>query len=290
MCPSIRLPGKGSPIMNDPASPAGEQPPDAEALAALIHHAIDPGFRINIAAEEKKASSLWLVTIGDIMALMLTFFVLLYAMSSPKEAEWTRMKGALQQELGQASTKKSGARGTQDAISIDKVDFSKALDLDYLALLLRQSLKDEPLAANILVINEGDSLIVSMPESVLFEPGKADVLDGGHKTLFAMGEALSKMRNAIEIVGHADPRPKGAAPAGFSNNWDLSLARAASVAAILKSTGYAKPMTLRGMSSARYDELPESLGEEKRLDLSRRVDIVILSTTGTQVRRYSFDF
>lgn len=274
--------------MSGPLMP--DSSPMTEAFAAQMHREISFAFRINIEEEERRAASLWVITITDIMALMLTFFVMLYTMSTPDEQSWSRMKSALGRELGKEYAKPA-ERGDLDAINIDKVDFSKGLDLGYLGLLLRQSLGNEPFAKDILLINRGDGLIVSMPEALLFDAGQADVMDKGRKALFSVGEALAKMRNAIEIVGHADPRPLEASTSGpYADNWDLSLARAASVAAILKSTGYERPITIRGMSSARYDELPQAMDEKQRLDLSRRVDIVILNTTGTQLRRYSFDF
>ncbi|HRQ61536.1 MAG TPA: flagellar motor protein MotB [Alphaproteobacteria bacterium] len=274
--------------MTEQAVPATDD--NAAIMAGQMQTLMDEPFRVVTPEEKKRTAALWLVTFTDIMALMLTFFVLLYTMSVPREDEWTRMTSALGREFGKQYSPPA-LTGAQDAINIDKVDFSKALDLDYLAVLLKETLKDNERAKGILMINRGDSLIVSMPDSLLFEAGQAQVLDEGRKTLFAMGEALSKIRNSVEIVGHADPRPVGAAPSNaFASNWELSLSRAANVASILQSTGYSKPMTLRGMSSARYDELPADLGEDKRLDLSRRVDIVILKTTGAQVQRYNFTF
>ena len=44
--------------------------------------------------------------------------------------------------------------------------------------------------------------------------------------------------------------------------------------------GYRRPMIVRGMSSARYDELPDTLPDQQRLDLSRRVDIVVMTDDG----------
>lgn len=273
-----------------PSAPTMTPPPQADALAAQVHALMDQPFLPRNLEAEKRKEVLWLITFTDITALMLTFFVLMYTMSSPKQQEWTRMTSALGKEFSTQYAPPDQA-GAQDAINIDKVDFSKALDLDYLAVLLKETLKDEEQAGNILLTNRGHSLVISMPDSLLFEVGQAQVLDQGRKTLFAMGEALSKMRNAIEIVGHADPRPVGTAPsAAFASNWELSLARAGNVASILQSTGYQKPIIVRGMSSARYDELPAELGEDKRLDLARRVDIVVLKTTGAQVQRYNFDF
>lgn len=234
------------------------------------------------------ASNLWLVTFTDIMALMLTFFVLLYTMSMPHEEEWSRMTQALNQEFNKYDAyAPQWNAAPQDSINIDRVDFSSALDLDYLSVLLRQTLRDQAGAQNIVFIKNRDRLIISMPSDALFASGQADVLSEGRKTLFMMGEALSKIRNGIEVLGHTDPSPIEKTAGRFESNWHLSLARAANVAGILEASGYRRPIALQGMASARYDELPDDISEEERLSLSRRVDIVILKSTGN--KRHGFD-
>lgn len=231
--------------------------------------------------EEADKNSLWLITFTDIMALMLTFFVLLYTMAIPEEEKWSEMTFALKSEFNDFKAPAKWDEGDQNTINIDRVDFSKALDLDYLQILMAQSLQKRDIARNIVLLRERDRLIVSMPSDLLFETGQANVTGQGKRVLYTLGESLSRMRNIIEVVGHADPRPvpEGAA---FNSNWHLSLARAAHVAGVLDNTGYQKPILVRGMSSARYRELSEDLPEDERLSLSRRVDIVILDTTGRQ--------
>ena len=44
--------------------------------------------------------------------------------------------------------------------------------------------------------------------------------------------------------------------------------------------GYSRDVIVRGMSSARYDELPSTVPEQQRLDLSRRVDLVVMEDDG----------
>ena len=107
-----------------------------------------------------------------------------------------------------------------------------------------------------------------------------EVKTEGKRALFSLGGLLARIRNRIEIVGHSDPRPITNESAQYASNWELSLARAASVANILSQVGYRREVTARGMSSARYDELPASMPEQKRLDLSRRVDIVVMRDDG----------
>lgn len=141
--------------MTDQTTTPEETPStEAEVLAAQVHNKIDKPFRVVSKEEQDKKVALWLVTFTDIMALMLTFFVLLYTMSSPKEQEWTQMTAALGRDLGRQFAPPAN-RGTQDTINIDKVDFSKALDLSYLGVLLKETLKNNPQAEGIMMINRG---------------------------------------------------------------------------------------------------------------------------------------
>ncbi len=227
---------------------------------------------------EKENIPLWLLTFTDAIALMLTFFVLLYAMSTPKEDEFERMTSAMSKGFGEYLTKEWNS-GTQDTISIDKIDSSEALSLKYLRALLEDITKNSENLADVTISLQKDRLVLSLPTSLLFTGGKAEVQREGKRAIFVLGDLLSRIRNKIEVVGHADPRP---APERFQSNWHLSLARAASVAGVLEDVGYSRNITIRGLSDARYSELPEDMAEEERLQLARRVDIVILRSDGRQ--------
>ena len=237
------------------------------------------------AGSEREYVPLWLITFTDVMALMLTFFVLLYSMAVPQEEEWSHMTAALNTEFSKFYSEK-WEEGPQDSINIEKLDFSAALDLEYLQALMTQLVEGERILKDIVLIPQDDRLIVSLPSDLLFDVGKADIRDKGRKALFALGGALSRMKNRIEVIGHSDPRPipekSGDDSSAFSSNWDLSLARALRAAAVLETVGYRRPIVVRGLSSARYEELPSDMEESKRLDLARRVDIVIMSDDGSR--------
>ncbi|GJL84379.1 MAG: chemotaxis protein MotB [Micavibrio sp.] len=224
---------------------------------------------------------LWLITFTDVMALMLTFFVLLYSMAVPKEEEWSHMTAALNTEFNKFYSTR-WEEGPQDSINIEKLDFSSALDLEYLQALVAQLVEGESILKNIVLIPQDDRLIVSLPSDLLFDVGKADVRDKGRKALFALGGALSRMKNRIEVIGHSDPRPIDSDSGEFSSNWDLSLARALKAAAVLQNVGYRRPIVVRGLASARYEELPRDIPEKERLNLARRVDIVIMQDDGSR--------
>ncbi|MDH5722227.1 MAG: OmpA family protein [Alphaproteobacteria bacterium] len=221
---------------------------------------------------------LWLITFTDVMALMLTFFVLLYAMSVPEEDKWSEISTALSNEFNKKERMPYNP-GTQDVIQIDKVDTSKALNLNYLNTLVSDIVKKENVDG-VTITNHGKRMIISLPSALLFNSGSVEVKLEGKKALFSIAGVLDRIKNRIEIIGHTDPGAINGNASGYSTNWELSLARAMSVATSLYEVGYSKDVVVRGLSSGLYNELPDSISQEERYALSRRVDIIVMQDSG----------
>lgn len=228
--------------------------------------------------EEEAIAPLWLITFTDVVALMLTFFVLLYSMAMPEVEKWSELTAAVNRNFNNEFAPRFND-GNQVSLEIDKIEYARALDLGYLESIVRGALSDNNITKDVLIFPQRDRLVISMPDDLFFDSGQAEVQTQGKKILFELGGVLQRIKNAIEIVGHADPRPIENADSGFQDNWDLSMARAMGVSAVLENVGYNKPHLIRAMSSARYSDLPEDMDEEKKLALSRRVDIVILESS-----------
>ncbi len=227
--------------------------------------------------------STWLVSFTDVMALMLTFFVLLFAMSNPKKEDWERLTQNIYESFNQFEGKQEN-RGAEDAINIEKVNFSQALDLDYLKAIMRKLIDQSEILQVARIIDNSDSLIISLPQNILFDSGRAELRSEGNQALFALSNTLRRIKNRVEVVGHTDPRPVSGG--AFSSNWELSLARASAVAAALQNAGYTKSLTIRGQASGRFDEMPDTVPVNERLDISRRVDIVIMEDDGRKTKLF----
>ena len=222
----------------------------------------------------------WLITFTDIMGLMLTFFVMMFAMSEPKHDQFAEMAAALNSELNPFYGQAQNA-GPEDTLDVNKIDFDRALDINYLKALINAVIeKDDVLKSNAVLTPQGDHLVLSLPQALLFETGRADLKEAGTRTLYTLGGSFSRMKNKLDLVGHADPRPIDGAKGSYASNWELSLARAAAVAASMDKVGYTDPVTIRGAASGRYQELNGIVDENQRLELSRRVDIVIMNHDG----------
>jgi chemotaxis protein MotB len=232
-----------------------------------------------------KPAPLWLITFADIMALLLTFFVLLYSMSVPEIDRWTKMTQAVSVGMSKGKTEAMSSGDIQE-ISIDKISTSRALDLNYLTSLLQQKLNEDERLSGVILMQSPKSLTVSLPSSVLFDTGSAEIGVEGKRVLFTIGGVLNQIRNRIEVVGHSDPAPINSRI--FDSNWELSLARAASVSSELEQSGYERNIIVRGVASARFDEMAENIPLETRLQMAKRVDIVIMEDTGQQKSFFRF--
>jgi chemotaxis protein MotB len=220
---------------------------------------------------------LWLITITDVVALMLTFFVLTYAMSVPEEDKWNELSASLSSEFTKTFSKPYNA-GPQDTISIDKLDLSRALGLPYLRGLIDQAYEKQEIT-DYVIAQQGDRLIVSLPNDIIVETASPERKAESRAALIALTDILARIKNRIEVVGHApDPGP---APQGANaDGWTSSLGQAAQIAAFLRANGYGKEMLVRGLSSARSEEGASASG---------RVDIVILRDNGLERELLMFE-
>lgn len=221
------------------------------------------------------ATGTWFVTFTDVVCLMLTFFVMLYAMSSVPGARWEAVSAALSQQTVATNAPVTTAPTAQ--YNIATVFRKRTINLDYLQAVLRDVMAaDDRLKTAHLHLMD-DRLVISLPGDLLFAPSSAVVDARAESALFALGGVLGNLTNPVAVVGHSDPSPPTGA--GYTSNWELTVGRAAAVANVLKRSGYTRPVTVLGAADTRYADLAE-VAPERRTALARRVDVVILSGGG----------
>lgn len=222
----------------------------------------------------------WMVTFTDLVALLLTFFVMIFAMSTVQVNDWQNLTKSLRREL-------SSVVGTPTATPTLQLDAPTAerapgTDLDYLFELLQGQLRETP-ALDQARMRLGDGrLYVSLPADLLFGTGSHRLTDPAAEAVFAIGGVLRNLTNEIEVVGHADPRKPSRR---FASNWELSLLRAYAVVAALRDAGVDGAIAARGRGDARFEQTADAADPAERRALARRVDLVIRDTAREPVRR-----
>jgi len=224
--------------------------------------------------EEPKAA--WMITFTDLVSLMLTFFVLLYSMSSLQIDKWEEMTDNLTQTLNPSKVKTVAAATAE--FNIGTIFRRPATNLDYLSGVISSGVAKDPLLSKSRIMLLEDRLVIALPGDLLFPPGKAEMPEEALSALFTLGGLLSNVSNQIGVNGHTDPVPPSQAQ-GFSSNWELSIARSSAVANALRSSGYTDDIFAFGFADSRFQQLPE-MSAQDRSAMGRRVDIVIFSSAG----------
>jgi len=212
----------------------------------------------------------WLLTFADLVALILSFFVMLYATQKVEQGEWQAMVKSLSQSLKVTPQSETAPNAARNARPFDP---HRASDLSYLETLIDGVRGRDPALAGMVIRNLEDRLVVALPGDLLFASGRAEPMPGATQRIAALANLLGNISNRVDLFGHTDPTPMSGR--NFESNWELSLARAESVAAMMRAAGYDRPLGAFGVSDTRSADLSGVASGARRLQLARRVDIVI---------------
>lgn len=237
--------------------------------------------------EECKAGAPeWMVTYGDLVTLLMCFFVLLFAFS---EIDAQKFNAVMQSFQGSAGVLEAGKSLSEDQLVFDaspeKDTTPEATEVDELVILksLLEPIKDElegifagsKYEDAIEFLLEENKLIIRLKDNVLFDSAKADIKEDAIEILAILGEILQDEKfdgTDITIEGHTDNVPINTVR--FPSNWALSSARSASVINYFVDE-FGFPETRLGIAGyAEFRPIATNDTPEGRA-VNRRVEIVI---------------
>ena len=173
----------------------------------------------------KAASSVWLIIFTDLVALLLTFFVMLFSMSNVQIDRWKEMIDALSQTLNPAKETVKTIPAAE--YNISSIFRRRAINLDYLlAVFETKVIRNEALNGSKITLLE-DRLVISLPGEILFPTGSAILKDSAKGALFTLGGLLRNVENQLAVNGFSEETDF--VDKEYTSNWELSLARSIAV-------------------------------------------------------------
>lgn len=123
---------------------------------------------------------------------------------------------------------------------------------------------------------ENTILLISLPEALLFDSGKAEIKPEGEPLLMNLGRQLREFGyTRVLVEGHTDNQPIRASLKGrFETNWELSTARACRVVRFLVEHAELEAETLTASGYSEYQPVASNDTEEGRAR-NRRIEIVV---------------
>lgn len=230
---------------------------------------------------------LWMTTYGDMITLVLCFFILLFAYSETDTVKWKMVVSSLKGSIGvldggetlnQTDLLNQGT--SPDSISdsiLTSVDDSRRQDIEELQEIvqqLRQELNEEISKGEIIVQLNERGVLIRLQDTMLFDSGRAVLRPEARAALAEVANTLRDMDRYYRIEGHTDDVPTD--PRTYATNWELSAARATNVLRYLVETGGMDPFRMSGGVYGEYYPLVSNVDAESR-QKNRRVDIIVLS-------------
>ncbi|MFQ5355117.1 MAG: flagellar motor protein MotB [Mariprofundaceae bacterium] len=213
----------------------------------------------------------WVATFGDLISLMLTFFVLLVSMSSMDEVVLKNISESLMQ--GSLSVFEQGSSTDLDIL---EDMFNREVSLQELMLAAHQHtnrvIMESAWKHKVRTEVTKDKVLLRLPNSLLFSEGQARLGSQDVLILRRLARQLIHFPGNIRVEGHTGPEtlPKDSP---FPNSRALSLARAASVLHALEKEGISQSrLSLAGYGSSK--PLSTNATPFGR-SMNRRVDIVL---------------
>lgn len=219
----------------------------------------------------------WLAAFGDLMSLLLCFFVLLLSMSSMDAKKVSEAIGSLSGAMsvleGGAKTEISKLRIQESTPIESQTETSQAVNRISQAILDANEMMEKGHGPAISVEEAEEGFVINLPSSLLFKVGSAKI-ESEDALLFLKRIALiiEQLPNEMDIMvkGHTDNAPLGK-NSPYKDNWELSSSRAIAVLKELINDGV-KPDRISAAGYAEFNPIATNATAEGR-ERNRRVEI-----------------
>ena len=237
-------------------------------------------------ARKKKEQTLggigeWIVTYGDMVTLLLCFFIALFDTSEIEPGQMNQMLASLNNiGMGASTGGNTLSAGKMAELgntinSLPSMEKGKVLGTakKKAVALFQPEIKSN----KVRISSDERGLIISLASDAFFKPASAEInIDETRTMLVRLSELLKSDELAgrtFRIEGHTDGAPTD--PAGpWLSNWELSAARALGVLHYLNDFGVPESrFQVSGLAATK--PIANDATEEGRA-YNRRVDIVIL--------------
>lgn len=209
--------------------------------------------------EVKPGAPEWVVTFGDMMSLLLTFFVLLLSFSSVEAEKFKVVAGYMRQAFGlQTERSYTGVPMGTTVLSTDARQSTRPSDQMDLVQKLRRELEQAAMTGrgSVRVTERGVSF--RLEGELLFDSGRTELKEEAWPILSRIADLAARRPEQVEVEGHTDDLP--IASARYPSNWELSTARAGAAtrymidhgvpASRIRAVGYAETRPLVPNSSS----------------------------------------
>ena len=229
--------------------------------------------RVKKQQEEAGGGGSWALSYGDMMTLLLTFFILIVSFSTVELIKFRKAMGSLRGALG-VLMEQDGDAIQSDAHSLNSQPMLKEeILLQALSEIEDKVFKIDAGAQaqmDIEVMKEGVGFRLN--NELFFELGSATITPAFKRVLYQIGLLIKRFSCQVRVEGHTDDLPIRTAQ--FPSNWELSAVRAVSIVRYYVEEMGMDPKRFLATGYGQYQPLVPNDSPQNR-QKNRRVEIYL---------------
>ena len=225
--------------------------------------------------EARAGAPEWMVTFGDMMSMLLCFFVIIVSLSEMKKDERFR-------QVMESLRAAFGNTGELKAVISDHLEptaLLKRLQNIVIPQKLAQGDADDPGVKGKVfrVTDVREGIHVEIGGRISFVRFSATLLEESEELVARVATRTVGHNTIIKVTGHAtdEPLPPDST---WGDQWNLSYARARAVAEVLIANGI-RPARIRLIAAGAEAPIKRQAYTEEERALNRRVEIVVTEAT-----------
>ncbi len=224
----------------------------------------------------------WLVSYADFITLLMVLFVVLYSMGQVNVEKYKQLAESMRtaftvggpaqvvdSQINQAGG--TSEDGSSKPIVVPGIPEGPTQS-EEVAGQLTSMLSSQNLGNEVSVQTNIEGVLISLSERLIFKDGQIDLPPESFQVLDTIVEMLRPIDNKVRLVGHTNNTPS--TNPLYPGNWELSLARATSVAKYLINSGIAPERFIISGQGEYAPVFPNDTEEHKAMNA--RVEIVII--------------
>ncbi len=212
----------------------------------------------------------WMDTYGDMVTLLLCFFVMLYSMSSVDQQKWMALVESFNPDA-EAQQNPGGAEGagqlTQEQVNADIQALYQAME---------QYIQQENLTSQISITAGSGYVFVSFDDTVFFDGDSYVLLDEGKRILDQVAQSIADVGESIDeirVLGHT-AQASAEKPNRPEVDRFLATNRAAVVTVYLQEKNIIDPARLVSVGYGQWRPVADNATADGRAQ-NRRVELLV---------------
>ena len=231
----------------------------------------------------------WLVSYADFITLLFAFFVVLYAFAKADDKQHRQVSAAIESGFHalsivptspQATTLTTSRTRSPKPSPRNDIEGSSGpavlAELENMRRALLNKLSPQIARKTVTVKLSPEGLVITLREAGFFDSGRAVPRPETIDTLREISQSIHGTVFDVRVEGHTDNVPIH--NSNFDSNWELSAARATSIARMLIQLNAIPPKQLCAAGYAEFHPIAENSTPEGRSQ-NRRVDLIVTPRT-----------